>query len=405
MSDFISEDFVKNRVPKLMKGKDELKIRDSKLTGFMLRCRYAADKSITRTFMIDYLSNEKGASGKPKRKWLTIGNWPMFNAEDAREEARVQLKHLKGGDDPKAIRAQKKARATFDELWTLFQKEHLDLKEASTQKDYQGRYRRILEPAFKGRRVADITRAEVHGLRRKHKNNPTDLNRALAVLSKMMSFAILHEMRGDNPCKAVPRFTETANDTWIDETNLAPFVKAIGEIEGAVGDIVRFMAVTGWRVSAARLLRWDQVDLSRLEVHLDDKATKKTATALSSDAAMLIEAQGHRIGYVFSNKRGTLPVDYRGILEALTGACKKAEIERITPHTLRRTIATHAALQGANVSELMQGFGWATPAMAMRYVKKSESLARKSVERAASIINIFDRPSAEVIALHQPTGR
>lgn len=397
MADFISEDFVANRVPKLMKGKDGFKSRDSKLVGFMLRCRRTADGSISREFLIDYLPPVRSKdSEKPKRKWLSIGKWPMFTADEAREQARQMLQAVKNGDDPASIRAQKKALPLFEDLWDDFKERHLALKELSTQKDYGGRYRRILEPAFKGRRVADITRAEVNALRVKHKNRKTDLNRALAVLSKMMSFAMLHGMRSDNPVSKVERFAEKANDVWLDEQALPPFIKALGEVEGPTGDLLRFVAVSGWRISAARLLRWDQVDLQRLEVHLDDKQTKVHATALSTDAAAIIDAQRHRIGFVFSNRKGTYPVDYKDALETLTAVCNQAGVPRITPHRLRSTAATHAAIHGANVSELMQSFGWKTPAMAMRYVKRSESLARKGVERTASVINIFNRPAAEV---------
>ncbi|PLT99005.1 hypothetical protein BMJ34_14855 [Sinorhizobium medicae] len=402
MADFISEDFVKNRIPKLMRGKDALKVRDSKLTGFMLRCRRTADDSITREFLVDYLPPVKVKDGeKPKRKWLSIGKWPTFTAEEAREQARQMLQAVKNGDDPAATRAAKKAQPTIEQLWQLFDEKHLSLKSGETPKDYRGRYRRIIEPSFRGRRVADITRAEVDALRVKFKHKKTDCNRALAVLSKMMSFAMLQGWRTDNPCSKVPRFTETPNDIWLDEQALPPFIVALGKVEGPMGDLLRFIAVSGWRISAARLLRWDQVNLQRLEVHLDDKATKIHATALSTDAAMLIDSQPHRMGYVFSNRKGKYPIDYGDVLSALSDVCKEAGVERITPHRLRSTCATHAAVNGANVSELMQTFGWKTPAMALRYVKRSESLARKGVERAAGIINIFNKPAADVKELSQ----
>lgn len=39
--------------------------------------------------------------------------------------------------------------------------------------------------------------------------------------------------------------------------------------------------------------------------------------------------------------------------------------------------------------------------MAMRYVKKSESLARRGAERGASIVNVFQKPPADIIEMRQ----
>ncbi|MGK9198927.1 tyrosine-type recombinase/integrase [Sinorhizobium meliloti] len=391
----LTEDFVKNRVARLANASksDQIVLRDDKLTGFLLRVRRAKDGSLWRSFFFEYLPPGE----TKKRKRLAIGPYPTFSAEDARERAAVMARAVKDGNDPAAIRAQQKAKPTLETAWAEFDREHLSLKEPATRKDYKGRYRRIILPTFKGRQIESITRAEVNALRTKFRDKPTDLNRALAVLSKLMSFAMLKEWRGDNPVAKVERFDENINETWLDENELPKFVEQLVKVEGPMGDLLRFIAVSGWRVSAARLLRFDQVDLSRLEVRLDDKATKKNATALSTDAAMLIERQPHRIGYVFSQRKGSYPLAYDRVLDALAGVCKEAGINRITPHTLRRTIATHSALAGANVAELMQSYGWKTPAMALRYVKKSESLARKGVERGASIVNVFQKPAAEVI--------
>ncbi len=392
MPEFISESFCKDRVTRLMpKGKDEWKVRDSKLTGFMLRCRRAADETISREFFFDYLPPATSVDEKPNRKRLAIGKWPTFTADEAREQARLMAQGLKDGIDPAHVRAAKLAEPTFDKLWTDFKEGHLSEKQPGTIKGYTGSYRRVLLPAFKGRKVASITRDEVEALRRKHKRTPTGLNRALAVLSKMMNIAIINKWRTDNPVKFVKRFSENANETWVDENDLGPFLDALGKVPGPMGDFLRFLAVTGWRVTAARKLRWDQVDLKKLEVNLKDTATKKNATALSADAAMIIDNQPHRMGYVFSRSKGREPIDYRGVLAELATVCQAADIERVTPHTLRRTIATHSAIAGANVAELMQSYGWKTPSMAMRYVKKSESLARKGVERGANVINVFRR--------------
>ncbi|KWV55725.1 hypothetical protein AS026_37445 [Rhizobium altiplani] len=371
MAEFISEDFIKNRVPRLMKDRDEIKVRDSKLPGFVVRCRRQSDGNISRVFMIDYIPPMPpvAAAGKAKRKWLVVGSWPTFNAEDARESARLLLLARKEGDDPKAKRAQKLAQPTFEQLWELFEKEHLVLKKESTRKSYTYRYNRILLPAFAGRRVADITRSEINSLKIKHKNRSTDLNRALATLSKMFSFAMIHEMRNDNPCAKVQRFAERVSDSWLDENDLPAFLEVLNKREqGPMSDFIRFLAVTGWRIGVALSLRWDQIDLKRREVHLEDTETKKVATVISADAAILIDRQPNRLGYVFSRRKGTQPIGYNDVRAEMASICKEAKIAKITPHGLRRSAATHGAIAGANVAELR----WSSPTSSTAEQEKKE---------------------------------
>ena len=387
----ITDNFIARKLPVLLGDKSERSFRNSKLTGFLVRGRRLADSSIAIAYFAGWYTDNG-------RKWnkISVGDGAKYTADEAREEARRKLQAVAAGDDPKAVRARKQALPLFEDLLADFREEHLSEKEPATVKDYEGRIRRILLPSFTGMRVADIAPAMVDALRRKHRRNKTDLNRALAVGSKMMALAIRKGWRADNPFKGIQRFTEKAREHWLDEHDLPPFLDALGDINTPVGELIRFLAVSGWRVSKARLLRWDQVDLKRLTVNLGDTATKKSATVLSADAAALIDRQAGRLGYVFSNTRGRQPVDYRMILSTLRSICEQAQIRPITPHVLRHTAASWAAINGASAHELRQGFGWKTLSMTNRYVGLSESLARAGAEKAASAINVLGKPKAEV---------
>ncbi|TIW37331.1 MAG: site-specific integrase, partial [Mesorhizobium sp.] len=193
-------------------------------------------------------------------------------------------------------------------------------------------------------------------------------NRSLAVLSVMMGRAMELGWRKDNPCIGVRKNKETPREEWLDEMDLPKFVKALSTVSGPHADLIRFLAVSGWRVSEGRLMTWDMVDLPRLVARLPDTKTGASARALSTDAAAVIDQQAHRIGYVFSGRKGTQPVSYKRLREILTSVCEAAEIKTITPHALRHTAATWAALSGAEAHELREAFGWKTLAMTGRYV-------------------------------------
>jgi integrase len=368
-------------------------VRDSRLPGFALRLRRKADGSVAKSFFV--VQELPTPDGKRRRRKIAIGEHPTFTADAAREEARRMLQAIKVGDDPAAQRAAKRAAPVFEDLVEDFETNHLAEKKPATAKDYKGRIRRVLLPEFRGRRVADITAEMVRALVRKKKANPIEANRAVAVLSKMMARAIELQMRTDNPCAGIKRNRENVRERWLDEHDLPRFLAALAKQDGPHADLIRFLTVSGWRVSEARMMRWDMVDLPRMIVNLPDTKTGKATRHLSTDAATIIDRQPRRVGFVFS-ARGSTPVDYRKTLHLLHAICIVAGIDRITPHVLRHTAATWAAVEGAEAHELRAAFGWKTLAMTARYVNKSESLARRGAERAARAINVLGKPSADV---------
>lgn len=379
---------------KLPADRDELIIRDSKLPGFAVRLRRKADGKASKTFLV--FQELPGRDGARKRRKIVIGDHAMFPADKARAAAQAMLQAIKGGDDPAAARAAKKAQPIFEDLVAEFEASHLAKKKPETRKDYKGRIRRILLPKFKGRRVADITPEMIRSMHAKLHAKPTDVNRALAVLSVMMGRAMELGWRKDNPCIGIKKNRETAREDWLDETDLPKFVGALAKVTGPHADLIRFLTVSGWRVTEGRLLTWDMVDLPRLVARLPDTKTGASTRALSTDAATILDGQGHRVGFVFSGRGGGQPVSYKRLREVLANVCAAAEIKPITPHALRHTAATWAALSGAEAHELREAFGWKTLAMTGRYVARAESLGRRGVQRAADAMNVLQKPSADV---------
>ncbi|MGY5811894.1 tyrosine-type recombinase/integrase [Rhizobium sp. LEGMi198b] len=391
----LSQDYVTRY--KLASEKTSAEVRDTKLTGFWMRVRRRSNGTLSKAFMIDHLVALP--DGRKVRRKVAIGDAALFHADAARLEAQRLLQAVKRGDDPRGEKAARKARMTFDTLVEEYREKRLSKRKPATRKDYEGRIRRVLLPYFKGRFADDITTAMVIDCHHKHRRTPTEANRALAVLSAMMKFAISQSVRRDNPCLKVERYKEKARDAWLNEQEMPKFLAALDEIETPVGELLRFLAVSGWRISEARLLDWADVDLPRLLIRLPDSKVGAIDRPLSADAAVIVDRQPHRSGFVFSASNGRRPLDYKLAGKTLSTICEKAEVARITPHVLRHTFATWAANAGATAHELREAGGWRTLAMANRYVSRSETLGRAGAEKAAKAINIFSKPAGEVLKL------
>lgn len=359
-----------------------------------MRVRRKADKTLSKVFFVFH--ELPPLNGRRRRRKIMIGDHATFPADKARQQAEEMLRAVRIGDDPVAARAAKKAQPLWEELVSDFELNHLAEKKPATVKDYKGRIRRNLTPEFKGRRIADINPESIRAFLRKKRANPVDANRSLAVLSRMMSRAIQLEWVKDNPCTRIERNKERPRERWLDEQDLPLFVAALSKLAGPQADLIRFLTVSGWRVTEARTLTWSMVDLPRMIVRLPDSKTGATVRALSTDAATIIDGQTHRVGFVFSRRNGRYPISYSAVRETLSAVCEAAEIEPISPHTLRHTAATWAAISGAEAHELREAFGWKTLAMTARYVSRSESLAKRGVQRAADAMNVLQKPSAEL---------
>lgn len=398
----ISDDFVR-RVT-MPKGKEDHTFRDRKLTGFQMRVRLAAGGGLSKVFQVE--QELPSIDGIRKRRTIVIGNSAIFTAEQAREEAKAMLRAIENGDDPKAARLAKIEAPRWEKLVEVFDEEYIgEMENPATQKDYRGRIRRTLTPFFKGTKVGDLGPESVEALKKKKKSNPTEANRSLAVLSIMANFAKAKGWhKGDNPCRGIKRYAEAKKDDWFDQIDLPKYLAAMQKRDmEAANELIRFLTITGWRVTEARTLRRDMVDLERMVAHLPKTKTGAQARQLSTDAVDVIARQGRIAGYVFSGKGGRLPVSYLRVNETLKTICREAGIRERAPHALRHNGATWAAIKGATLLQLRDGFGWKGTAMPNRYVEKAEELGRVGAQKAADALNVLgkptEKPDAEIIPL------
>jgi integrase len=374
-------------------NKSEVQYRDDKVTGFAVRARKLGNGSIRRDFLVMW--QERAPNGKRISKKFFIGqHGNPWTLEAARAEAVRLLQAREAGERVETAKVAAKSERLVSDLVPVFERFHLPSLKPQTARDYRQLIAKRILPAFGKFRVSEIKRADVQDWVSDGRETPVHSNRAFAVLSKMMAFAVEREWRRDNPCIGVRKHKESARDRWLNESELPRFLEALAGDSSAHADMIRFLTVSGWRVSEALGLTWAMIDSVRLVANLPDTKTGAQERALSADALAIIEKRPHRSGFVFSTRGGDSPLGYKQVREVLQRVCEVAGIEPITPHDLRHTAASWAAIGGAQAHELREAFGWKTLAMTGRYVGRAESLGRRGVERAAAAIRSADRGSA-----------
>ena len=209
---------------------------DPKATGFGIRSYPGGGKS----FFIDYRLN-----GRQRR--YTVGPFPRWSAEAAREQAKKLRKEIDQGVDPAGDKRARRTAPTIQDLINRYVGDHLPTKtlvgvRANDEKkmlaevgDKLGRHTRVAE--IHGGDIADMHR------RITESGRPVRANRILAIASKMFSLALVpragetlpwRNAAQGNPCKGIQKNREEAKERFFSQFELTAISDALPNIPAAL---------------------------------------------------------------------------------------------------------------------------------------------------------------------------
>jgi len=299
------------------------------------------------------------------------------------------------GKDPAEVRAWDRRAPTLKEFAERYLEEHAELKKKplSVRED-----RRILEkiikPKLGSRKVVHIDRVDVSNFHHELRETPVQANRSLALLSKMINLAERWGLRpiGSNPCRLVERFRERRRERFLSEKELKQLGDALAEIEregeepASAIAAIRFLVLTGSRLSEALGLRWKYVDLEKSCLRLPDSKTAAKAVALGAPARELLAALPHVEDnpYVFSGRmKGEHLV---GLQHVWSRVRVKAKLEGVRLHDLRHSFASVGAMGGISLIMIGALLGHRQAATTQRYAHLSNDPVRAAADSIASTI-------------------
>lgn len=202
---------------------------------------------------------------------------------------------------------------------------------------------------------------------RGNKGAPGQANQAFAVLGALINYAGRQHKRADgspliahNPVVALKddKVKLKPRTSRVMDAKLGAVWLALGQWRTTAHnrdtassiDLVRFLLLTGLRISEASSLKWDQVNLEDGYFHLPNpKNAHPVFMPLSSQATELLRSRPRVEGnpYVFPSwgKAGHIK-DPRDLMKKLSGVAGNP----ITPHDLRRTY-TNIALRSCRIEK------------------------------------------------------
>lgn len=335
-----------------------------------------------------YYRNREGVQRRPK-----IAPWPGASLPVARRIAGKAMLEVWTGGDPSAARRAARKDLTLDELWLRCEEDHYN---RGKKWDAEARriYFTLIRPILKGTtKLNDIGIAAAATLQGLLHDTPTQANRALSVLSKMMELAERWQTkaRGTNPVMAGTMFQEKKRRRFASAEEIARLGEAMIAMGGLHVEGMAFfylMFFTGARPE----------ELLAAEPHMvqGDKLVWPAGKNGEERRIQLTEPALAVLRFLHTPTRNSGLCGVRKAPRKLwADLCRMAKIEGLWMRDLRRTFAT-VGLSKCQVSlgQLGELLGHASVQTTMVYAKLMEDEAQASAGRIASQVDSLLRGSA-----------
>lgn len=268
--------------------------------------------------------------------------------------------------------------------------------------DYQRNQRKSLDRAlrcaihlrrfFGDRRATDIqfdTAAHYVTQRLNEKAAHATVKQEIAVLGRMLTLAVRAGRLRVKPHLPLIKVRNTRSGFFEKEELNA----ILDQLPAYLLPMIRFMAITGWRVGEVKGLTWNQVDMAAGVVRLEPGTTKneegrsfpfgasaalKQLIATQRELTTATEKQkGVRIPWVFHRDGNQI----RSFRDTWRRACRDAGYPDKLVHDLRRTAVRNLERAGISRSVAMKLTGHKTESVYRRYAIVSEGDLREAVSR------------------------
>jgi integrase len=274
---------------------------DSMVRGFGVRvfAPTRLNPEGARSFFLNYR-----LEGTERR--YTIGAYPTWSVDAARDEARMLRRRVDRGEDPASAKRERREAPTVSDLVQRYIAEHLPKKAQRSQTEDKAIINNeiLSRKWLADRKVADVHFGDVERLHREltERGVPKRANRTLTLASKMFSLSLRpakgenvpwRDQAAGNPCKGIQRNPEEGHERFLSEAELAAVSDALNEYGAqSSANCIRFIMLTGCRPGEAMLATWDQMDAEPgfwVKPSAHTKQRKMHRAALSPAAIELLD--------------------------------------------------------------------------------------------------------------------
>jgi integrase len=363
--------------------------KDNKVNGLEIMVTDKGSKSFKVT---------KKKNGRIIR--VTLGKYPDLSIENARKKAHEVNAQIADGINPNEEKGKLNQEITFGDLFREFIERYAK-KHKKTWQDDERDIKRLCSHWFK-KRISTITNQDVRALHEKLGNNtPYMANRMLAKIKVMYSKAIEWGYAGINPTKNIKKFKEESRDRFIQPDEFPKFFKSLSQEENSMArDYIYLSLYVGARQGDILAMRWEQIDFTSKKWRIPRPKNQEPHTIpLIKEAIKILEnrkKENKKLNLSDSQKQWVLPShkSQAGHLtepkKAWSRILKKAQIENLRMHDLRRTLGSYQAIGGASNNIIGKTLGQKSQSTTAIYARLNLDPVQDSMEKAVGLMNNYD---------------
>ena len=338
---------------KVQAGPDRAEYRDGHTRGLVLRITPNGKKTWTVIY--------RRKSDARKRRY-TIGAYPAFSLEEARNQAQEVLAAVARREDPAGQLQTRNASLTFAQLAAAWINRHgRPNKVPRALYDDQLMLNREIYPAIGAMKADEVSKRDIIQILDGVADRGARVrsNRVFALLRSIYRWGLAEDLIKSDPTQGVrPRTVERPRDRVLTDEEVSIFWHSLdgAPMTRAVATILRLALVTGQRIGeiagmtkaeidlSATNPMWTQVGARRKNKELTRVPLSPLAVALISDAiASSITSQ-----YIFPSPSGDNAITAHAATRAIGRARPELGLAHFRVHDLRRTVATGMASLGVN---------------------------------------------------------
>jgi integrase len=251
MTERLTDNFARKALPP---SRGQTLVWDGEVKGFALRVTSGGAKS----FVLDYR-----ADGRQRR--FTIGSYPDWSVQAARQCAKDLKREVDLGRDPMGERHSERAAPTLNDLWERYEIEHLPHKVPRAQADERSIWKNIIQPRLGKLKLGAIDHAAIDALHRDVtviRGTPVRANRTVESLRKAFNLAIRWNWCDLNPASGVRRNPEEPRNRYLTKPEIAALVAAVNQHgESKSANAIKLLMLTGARLGEVLGATWAMFDL------------------------------------------------------------------------------------------------------------------------------------------------
>ena len=388
---------------------------DSELRGFGLRMAPTGLK----TFVLQYRNLER------RNRRLSIGRYGVFTTEEARAEARILLGEVARGRDPMQMRQDARSTPTVADIcdWYLAEAEagHLlgrsrrPIKASSLYMD-RSRIEQHIKPLIGKRQIRALRTPDIEQLQadiaagatakdrtsgrgRNTSGGMGAASRTISTLHSLLEHAVRMGQIDVNPARGVRRMASQRRTRRLSSAEYVALGEALAATQGEdpVGlAIVRFLALTGFRLNEAQMLQWGWIDTDSIAVRFPDTKSGAQTRPIGAVALEVVQAQSRIVGnpHVFTSPQRNS--HFKQTPDVIGRLCHMAKLDGVTAHVFRHSLASAAGDLGFSDITIAGLLGHGARGVTQGYIHIDEGLRIATEKVSQRIADLLDGKAATI---------